>query len=343
MVMLIVMFTPLALAGQQGKPRWYRGNTHTHTWNTDGDSPPDVVVKWYREHGYHFVVITDHEMITDVAPLNAIYSTARRFLIVSGQELTQRVADSTHFQGLRQAHLNAIGTTTAIQPIGERGIATGVSIAETYRRNTALIRAAGGVAQANHPNYRWSVPLEEMMALPDSSLLEIHNGHPTVYNDGGTDSLGAVTPSVEALWDSLLTRGKILFAVADDDSHHFRPFDAENPDLARPGRGWIYVRADTLSADAITRALRRGDFYASTGVTLANYTAAPTEIVVEIAAQADRRYRTEFIGRGGRVLATSYSLTSRYRIVGNEHYVRARIVDSSGRRAWMQPVVVPSR
>ena len=30
----------------------------------------------------------------------------------------------------------------------------------------------------------------------------------------------------------------------------------------------------------------------------------------------------------------------RYAIVGNEGYVRARIIDSMGRRAWTQPVIV---
>jgi hypothetical protein len=33
--------------------RWYKGNTHTHTVNSDGDSTPDEVVRWYREHGYN--------------------------------------------------------------------------------------------------------------------------------------------------------------------------------------------------------------------------------------------------------------------------------------------------
>ena len=27
--------------------RWYKGNTHTHTTYSDGDSPPEVVVDWY--------------------------------------------------------------------------------------------------------------------------------------------------------------------------------------------------------------------------------------------------------------------------------------------------------
>src|SRR5580692_7244221 len=50
---------------------WYKGNTHTHTSNSGGDSTPDEVAKWYRENGYAFVVFTDHEMITNVSPLNA--------------------------------------------------------------------------------------------------------------------------------------------------------------------------------------------------------------------------------------------------------------------------------
>src|SRR5688500_12613848 len=58
--------------------RWFKGNTHTPTLNSDGDSPPDVVVRWYRENGYQFVVITDHEYLTDVAPLNALLGATGR-------------------------------------------------------------------------------------------------------------------------------------------------------------------------------------------------------------------------------------------------------------------------
>src|SRR6185503_13545279 len=66
--------------------RWYRGNTHTHTINSDGNATPDVVVRWYREHGYDFVVLTDHEFINDVAALNGVFGAAERFLVMRGQE-----------------------------------------------------------------------------------------------------------------------------------------------------------------------------------------------------------------------------------------------------------------
>ncbi|HUE85466.1 MAG TPA: hypothetical protein VMO26_05250, partial [Vicinamibacterales bacterium] len=45
------------VAAQSPETRWYKGNTHTHTLNSDGDSTPDDVVRWYREHGYRFLVL----------------------------------------------------------------------------------------------------------------------------------------------------------------------------------------------------------------------------------------------------------------------------------------------
>ncbi|HEX6314892.1 MAG TPA: CehA/McbA family metallohydrolase [Gemmatimonadaceae bacterium] len=335
-----VLIALIALAASDAKgqsPRWFKGNTHAHSLNSDGDVPVDAVVRWYREHGYHFTFITEHEYFTDVAPLNALFAGGNRFLVIAGQEVTQRVADSAHSGGVRQAHVNALGTRRLVLPMGERNIAKGVSIARTYARNDSAIRAAGGIMQVNHPNFIWSVPLGDMMDLPDSTLFELWNGHPIVYNLGGTDSTGQVMLSTEARWDSVLSRGKVLFGVADDDSHSFKPQDAGNPDLARPGRGWIWVRADTLSADAIVRALRRGDFYASTGITLKDLQISASEYRLEITPAGDRRYLTEFIGQNGRVLATSTTLRPSYRIVGTEGYVRARVSDSSGRMAWTQP------
>jgi hypothetical protein len=334
--LLIVVAAPAS-----GQQRWFKGNTHAHSLNSDGDVPVDAVVRWYREHGYHFTFITEHEYFTDVAPLNELFAAGNRFLVIAGQEVTQRVADSLHTGGVRQAHVNALGTARLVMPIGEKNIAKGMTIAATYARNGAAIRAAGGILQVNHPNFIWSVPLGDMMDLPDSTLFELWNGHPIVYNLGGTDSTGQEMLSTEARWDSVLSRGKLLFGVADDDSHSFKPQDAENPDMARPGRGWIWVRADTLSADAIVRALHRGDFYASTGVTLRDLRVSSTEYGLEIAPAGDRRYLTEFIGQGGQVLARSTILKPSYRISGGEGYVRARVSDSSGRMAWTQPVRTP--
>src|ERR1700742_3264754 len=49
---------------------WYRGNTHTHTTNSDGDSSPFDVASRYKALGYNFVFITDHNKFTDVNTIN---------------------------------------------------------------------------------------------------------------------------------------------------------------------------------------------------------------------------------------------------------------------------------
>lgn len=337
--LLIVALLALA-PNASAQARWFKGNTHAHSLNSDGDVPVDEVVRWYRTHGYHFTFITEHEYFTDVAPLNGLFAGANRFLVIAGQEVTQRVFDPGRRDSVRQAHVNALGTTRLVPTVGERNIARGMSIAETYTRNGAAIRAAGGIMQVNHPNFIWSVPLGDMMTLPDSTLFELWNGHPIVYNLGGTDSSGQVMLSTEARWDSVLSRGRLLFGVGDDDSHSYKPQDAENPDLARPGRAWIWVRADTLSRDAIIRALQRGDFYASTGVTLRDLRVNAGEYALEITPAGDRRYLTEFIGKNGRVLARSTTLRPSYQMKGDEGYVRARVTDSSGRMGWTQPMMI---
>ena len=70
----------------------------------------------------------------------------------------------------------------------------------------------------------------------------------------------------------------------------------------------------------------------------------PTQISVEIAPDADFKYSTTFIGDSGRVLATLPGRSAKYDLVSDQsavlHYVRARIEDSGGRRAWTQPVFI---
>ena len=44
--------------------RWFKGNTHTHTLWSDGDDLPESVADWYKRHGYHFLVLSDHNILS---------------------------------------------------------------------------------------------------------------------------------------------------------------------------------------------------------------------------------------------------------------------------------------
>lgn len=321
----LVAASSLALRDPRGRDaqarlRWYKGNTHTHTLNSDGDSHPDDVAKWYKQRGYAFLVLTDHNVLTSVEALNALHGLDERFLVIRGEEVTDRFGD-------KNIHVNALAPSRLIAPQG------GTSVLDALQRDVRAIRAADAVPHLNHPNFGWSVTADEIRQVEGLSLFEVFNGHPMVNNVGG----GGV-PGLEEAWDQILSSGKLIYGLATDDAHHFtRP---EDPTASRPGQGWIVVRADTLTPRAILDAVERGEFYSSTGVELRDYRATAAEITLEIRPTAFSKYRVRFTGRNGRLLSEVTTNPATYRITGDEGYVRATVLESNGAKAWTQPVLV---
>ena len=148
--------------------------------------------------------------------------------------------------------------------------------------------------------------------------------------------------------------GGPLYALATDDAHDHYEVDA----VSIPGRGWIMVRSATHDPDDIVRAMRMGDFYASSGVELVDVRSDSTRMTIDIDAEAGVTYRTEFIGATreddettpiARVLATIDGDSATYDFQGDELYVRARVTSSrlhprpyrkgDFKMAWTQPVL----
>jgi hypothetical protein len=302
----------------QARGRWYKGNTHTHTLNSDGDSTPDDVVRWYREHAYEFLVLTDHNFLTSVDGLNAVHGADDRFLVIKGEEVTDG------FQG-KPIHINGLDVSETVPA------QHGSSVLDVVQRSVDAIRKANGVPHINHPNYGWAISADELRQIERTSLFEIYNGHHAVNNLGG----GGV-PGMEEVWDRLLSGGKRIFGIADDDAHYFK--QPGNPDVPGPGRGWIYVRADRLAPRTIVEAIERGEFYASTGVELADYQVTAKAITIAIKPTSFSKYRVQFIGRNGQLLSEVTSIPAEYVFRGEELYVRAKVLESNGRVAWTQPV-----
>jgi hypothetical protein len=138
------------------------------------------------------------------------------------------------------------------------------------------------------------------------------------------------------------------------------------------------VRAARLDPDKLVEAMQRGDFYASTGVTLddVHFDKSTRSLHLKIHGQSGARYRTEFRGtlknydravkevaapaddpqpvrlqHGediGKLLASSDSLEPVYTLTGDELYVRAIIISDQVmtnpalpgqvQKAWTQPV-----
>jgi hypothetical protein len=299
---------------------WLKGNTHTHTTESDGDSTPDVVTAWYRDHGYQFLALSDHNVLTSTDALNALHGKDGRFLLIKGEEVTDRFGD-------KPVHINGLDVSERVEP------QKGGSLLDVLQRNIDAIRRVRGVPHINHPNFRWAFSTETLQQVRNTKLLEIFNGHPQVNNIGG----GGV-PGLEEVWDAILSSGTLIYGIAVDDAHNFK--QPGNPNVAGPGRGWVMVRAPRLEARAILEALEDGQFYASTGVELADYVVTDRAMTVTVKKDNWSKYRIQFVGKGGRVLQESLDSPAQYTFRGDESYVRAKVIESNGRLAWGQPVLV---
>lgn len=316
LLFLTVLGIALTQSPRPAKGRWYKGNLHTHTLNSDGDSTPHEVATWYREHGYQFLFLTDHNFLTDVAGLNALHAAKEKFLLIPGEEVTDSYEK-------KPIHINALLPERLVEP------RHGTSVADTVQNDVNAIREAKALPSLNHPNFGWAISGEDLLKVRNLGLFEVYNGHPTVNNKGG----GGFR-SLDEMWDLLLSAGQRIHGIAVDDAHHFKRIGQE---FSNPGRGWVSVRAEELSAEAIMRAIERGDFYASSGVVLENVEVVGKEYRLEISPRSTEKLTTYFIGQGGKVLATSFDLKPSYRFAAGDKYVRARVESSFGSMAWTQP------
>lgn len=323
-----------------GGSGFLKGQLHAHT-NRSGDSAtrPGDALRWYAEHGYDFVVVTDHNHVTaapDGQDLGGL-------LAIRGAELTHNVpsCDPPPEPGLScLLHVNALFLPASAEGALRLSQAGGSRL-DIYRRAVRGTVAAGGVAQINHPNFHYAANAELLTALAraGASLLEVAN-EAVDSNNAGDDR----HPSTEALWDAVLGAGATLWGTATDDAHHY--YDAAAARAAGEpvftgDRGFVMVRARRDVQDLRT-AMLRGDFYASTGVLLARAEReASGALAVEVLAEAEGPHRITCIGAGSGVIAETAARAARCPPPPAGGYVRAVVTDQHGRRAWLQPSRAP--
>jgi hypothetical protein len=331
----------------QLRPRWWKGNLHTHSLWSDGDDFPEMVADWYKHHGYDFLALSEHNVLAegdhwvDANPLGQNGQALAAYLARFGEQWVERrtrqdrsevrlkplaefrsvleepgrfllipAEEITHRFAKRPVHINAINLHQMIAP------ADGDSVSETIRvnlRSVALQRARlrrPMLGSVNHPNFGWGVRAEDLAALEELAFFEIYNGHPGVGNYGDRRH-----PGVEEVWDIVLALrlGKlglpVVYGLATDDAHNYHIFGRGN---SNPGRGWVVVRWPFLSAEGMVRGLEAGDFYASTGVTLKDVRRQGADLALSIQGAPEVSYRTQFIAtlRDAQLIAKSRQIVS---------------------------------
>ncbi len=387
-----------------GEARWWRGNTHAHTWWSDGDTPPELIAQWYKNAGYDFLMLSDHntfqqgekwypidepprpleqvqaayaEYLRQFGPewvevrgeqgkrevrlktleeFRALFEEPEEFIFIKGEEITDNF-------GNHPVHMNGMNLVEHVEPMHGDGVSA------TIQNNLNLVVAQSEkygqpmLAHLNHPNFHFAQTAEDLFTLdhkPGDGFFEMYNGHSDVRNYGDERH-----ESTERIWDIVLAKRlgefgrSVIYGVATDDAHVYQKWGVGN---VNPGRGWMMVRSNWLTPDKITEAVKRGDFYNSTGVTLKSLTMTDQGIELEIDPARGVDYRIEFIGtlqdadlegRGfnephehegntdhlhqtiyrysdaiGTVLKTVEGVKASYAVQGNEIYVRARITSS---------------
>ena len=313
LILMILLSSHLTLTASE--TFWFKGNTHCHTNNSDGDMFPYQVVRWYMDHNYNFLVITDHNFLTDVKNLDIDINDD--FLLIPGVEI------SDNFKGT-PIHLNALNIDFNLAPQG------GEDIVKTLQNNIDAINRAGAIAQVNHPNWLWSFTEKEMSQLTGVGLFEVYNFSSNCNNFGAGGYAG-----MEEVWDRILSKGIFLYGVAADDAHDYTK--GYDPRLSLPGTCWIMVRAESLTSKSILDSMQSGDFYSTTGVVLKDIQITNGEYSINIEPEKHVKYTTTFIGKDGQILKEVFGPEAVYKFRGDELYVRARIYATSGEFACTQP------
>lgn len=324
-----VLFFAFAANGQT--VRWFKGNTHTHSLWSDGNDFPEMIMDWYKTHGYDFISLSDHNILADREKWVTIPAhpfRQRRFKEYVEKFGNNWVSQRTDTGGLisvklkmlseyrtkfeekdkflimqaeeisdqyqkKPIHIGAINVRELITPQG------GNSIAEVMQRNLDAVHAQrqrtgqSMFAHINHPNFQWAIKIEDMMQLKGDRFFEVYNGHPHVHNYGDSSTIG-----MEELWDRLLIHyireGRdLVYGLATDDAHDFIEYNGKT---SNPGRGWIMVRTTELRADSIIAAMERGDFYATTGVELETLAFDNRKLNIAVKPQAGVNYTIQFWG-----------------------------------------------
>jgi hypothetical protein len=276
---------------------FYKGNTHFHIEGYNRVT----LVDWYRNGGYDFLAVTDHEDATSQATYCAPELSTATFLMICGEEMSWG------------NHLTAFGISQYIS-----------SPSSAIQGNVNKVLSVGGVPFLNHPmdSNGSQMTASGFLSVAGLNHFEVVNGQRPEQTAGA-----------EALWDAILSasNGRLAYGVAADDAHFT---------FSQAFKGWIVVRAASLTKENIMAAVRAGDFYSSTGIVLNDYVIDYSAKTITVNSQNGNTIT--FIGNNGSVLKTVSGAIATYQVTGAEKYVRAKITNTAGKAAWTQPIYVTS-
>lgn len=303
--------TPFAEAGN-----WYKGNLHCHSTDSDGRFTPEQVIEFYKQCGYAFIALTDHQIFTDYH-----YLSDENFLVIPGIEWSVKQTRMP-----KSEHLCAFQMSNDSKPThpGHKEIISKKRWEQAHDLQDAIdfLRQKGFAVVLNHP--AWSrTDRETLLKTQNYFAIEIYS-HDSEYFEHLGYSLDH--------WDALLRRGRNIWGIASDDAHHYHNEDSVDG-------GWVMVKAPELTLEAIMDALLAGRFYSSSGPELKEFRIESGEVFVECSPVEAIHFIT-YEKRGTSVRANGGELLSSAtrKLHGEEIYIRVECEDRDGKIAWSNPI-----
>ena len=236
--------------------KYFKGNLHTHSRISDGTLTPEEMISQYRDRGYDFLCMTDHNVIANHQKENS-----ENFLLLTGTEINLNNLDGSRYYR-KTYHILFISKDPnslwqAVEPPRMRPFAAPyeelvqaepMACSYDVRNVNAMIARAkeqGFLAAYCHPEWSGQT-YPDYADLEGVWAMEIRN------NDC---SLMGQDINNHWVYQDMLEQGKKVFPLATDDAH--------KPEHV--GGGWIRVGAEKLEYSCVMDALERGDFYASCG------------------------------------------------------------------------------
>lgn len=294
----------------KGYSNWYKGNLHCHSTVSDGALPPKEVVDLYHSNGWNFLALTEHRIYTYWQEFDR-----DDFIIIPGVEISIEESERP-----RCYHLVGISDGNASISHMERLDSLLWYGPKTVQDSINSLKEKGVQVFLCHPV--WSrTEFEDFKDFEDYFGIEIYNHGCEMEDRTGFSTI---------YWDSLLRRGKKIWGLAVDDAHH-----RIKDELG----GWVMVKADRLTRKDIISALLEGRFYSSTGPIIYDFGVEDGEVFIECSPVKAIHFVTYEV-RGKSYYADEGKLLTscRYRIKGEELFVRVECVDKYGRIAWTNPI-----
>ena len=307
----------------------YKGNFHMHTQRSwDCEVPPAVALQEYRDKGYNFCAVTDHEVYWDSAELDSadfITLPGMESAFLADEELPRWLLDRDTYTAL---HINLLWDMTAgpngfyHDEVRMRPRDWGL---DSWNRYIDFCRSQNQLVIVNHPGWSRMAP-ELFMGIHGAFAFEL-------WNNGCV--MEAACDADTALWDYCLTRGKRIYALTGDGTHHY------GPEHHTCGGGFTMVQTDDFSRSGLINAIKAGNFYPSTGPKIHDMRIVDNVLYMDFDPALSVRVVT-YDPRGKTFVAQKGSALTHieWPIKENLKYFRVEIRDEKGGVAWSQPVFV---